>query len=459
MAASPALLLLTAFLPWHWIPGTLGRLHLVALHFPVALLLLAGLIEMLHAIGRMRDSFPLRLVLFLATASAVGASAFGYLLRRADDAQGDLLARHAWGGLIVAAISLLALGVYLYSAGRTWMLVAYRLALATSCLLLVVVAHEGASLTHGKGYLTKYMGGSGSRAIARTPSFPKDIPVEQWDVYANAITPILQSRCYSCHDSSNAKGKLALDRWSAVMRGGASGAVISAGKPGDSSLLGRILLPLEDDDHMPPLNRPQPTKEEVQLLQQWIAIGAPEHAAVASLGGETWLQTVKQLPLVLSAPQHAPMREDIGPAAIAKARAPLASRVADLQVKFPGVVNYVSRRSAELAVNASLLGAQFGDEDLAAFAPLAAQIASLDLAATKVTDRSGALIARMPRLKVLRLNGTGITDQTVKQCVELHQLESLSLYGTAVSQAIVPILAERLKLKHLYLPDAHIPVK
>ena len=62
--------------------------------------------------------------------------------------------------------------------------------------------------------------------------------------------------------------------------------------------------------------------------------------------------------------------EEIDPAAVAHSRAPLAPVVAQLKKRFPNVLDYESRSSANLVIDASLIGAKFGDEDVAALKPL-----------------------------------------------------------------------------------------
>ena len=60
-----------------------------------------------------------------------------------------------------------------------------------------------------------------------------------------------------------------------IQKGGENGAVIVPGKPDESPLLRRCELPLDDDDHMPPEGKPQPTAEELAALRAWLAAGAP----------------------------------------------------------------------------------------------------------------------------------------------------------------------------------------
>ena len=149
--------------------------------------------------------------------------------------------------------------------------------------------------------------------------------------------------------------------------------------------------------------------------------------------------------------------EEIDTAAVAKLRAPLAPTVAQLQKRFPDVLEYESRGSADLVVNVSLMGAKFGDEDMAALKPLAEQIVIADFSGTAVTDRSAASIAAMKRLRVLRLMRTKITDATMQALGGLDQLESLNVFGTAVTPAALLVAAHLPKLQHLYAGETKIP--
>jgi hypothetical protein len=136
--------------------------------------------------------------------------------------------------------------------------------------------------------------------------------------------------------------------------------------------------------------------------------------------------------------------------------------VTRLKQRFPDLLDYESRGSANLVIDASPMGARFGDDDLAALKSVSEQIVIADLSGTAVTDRSAAFLAGLKHARVLRLTNTKITDATVSALDGLDQLESLDLYGTAVTPSCLKV-AERLpKLRHLYAgatkiqPDASL---
>ncbi|MCH5688674.1 hypothetical protein LWM68_33125 [Niabella sp. W65] len=71
-----------------------------------------------------------------------------------------------------------------------------------------------------------------------------------------------------------AKRKLRLDEPSFILKGGKGGAALSWGDAGKSRLIERILLPGSDEEHMPPKEKPQLTRGEIDLLHWWINSGA-----------------------------------------------------------------------------------------------------------------------------------------------------------------------------------------
>ncbi len=456
LAASPALLLLAGRAPWEWLAPFLGRFHPVVLHFPIALLLLAGGLEMAQVASRGRWTFPLRLVLFLGGISAVTAAVLGWLLMHADEVEGALVERHQQGGVVLAILSLLTLFVYLapWRMEKRFPRYAGRGLLLAVCAVLLRTAHDGASLTHGEDYLAEY---SPWREPYVPPpfAFPIEQSVLEWDVYAHVVTPILQARCFECHGARNIKGGLDLETWADLQRGGKSGAAIVAGEPDESLLLKRIDLPFDHQDHMPPRRRPQVPPDEKALLRRWIMLGAPAQGTLAEVKfSNRLLSVVGRLPESLSnntAPVPDAAMKEIDPAEVAKLRTGLAPAVAALQAKYPFVLSYESRQSADLHLNAALLGGRFGDADLAAFAPVDSKIVRADFTGTAITDGAAGAIAAMKRLRVLRVGETDVTDAFVEALGSLDQLESLSVYNTSITTTAVPQLARMGGLQKIYV--------
>ncbi len=87
------------------------------------------------------------------------------------------------------------------------------------------------------------------------------------------IKPLLESRCYDCHQGSKTKGGLRLDKLAAAVQGGDSdGPAITPGKPESSALLHRIRS--KDEDAVMPPKGARLTMKEITLLETWIEQGA-----------------------------------------------------------------------------------------------------------------------------------------------------------------------------------------
>ena len=91
--------------------------------------------------------------------------------------------------------------------------------------------------------------------------------------FARDIQPILQSQCYECHGPEKSRGRLRLDRRSAALDGGATGAAVIPGNS-EGSLLIRRVLGLDDEDRMPKDGDPLPDAQ-IAILRAWIDQGAP----------------------------------------------------------------------------------------------------------------------------------------------------------------------------------------
>ena len=113
---------------------------------------------------------------------------------------------------------------------------------------------------------------------AVTTAAPEDQPI-----YAGVVQKIIDSKCVACHSAEKKKGKLEMTSLETVLKGGDSGKpTVVAGKSGESDLVRRIALPADDDDHMPPKDKPQVTDKELAVLKWWIDSGAKNDVKVAA---------------------------------------------------------------------------------------------------------------------------------------------------------------------------------
>ncbi len=94
--------------------------------------------------------------------------------------------------------------------------------------------------------------------------------------YEEHVQAIFRQHCFTCHGPDTAKSDLRLDNYAAMMRGGASGAVIEPGDP-DSSRLWK-LVSHEETPEMPPKQDKLP-EATLATLKQWITLGALEKSS------------------------------------------------------------------------------------------------------------------------------------------------------------------------------------
>ena len=104
-------------------------------------------------------------------------------------------------------------------------------------------------------------------ALASTPAFAA--PVD----FARQIQPLFETKCLECHNPSKVKGDLLMDTAANLLKGGENGPGLVAGKPDESEILKRVILPKGHDDVMPPKGDPL-AAGEIALVKQWIAEGA-----------------------------------------------------------------------------------------------------------------------------------------------------------------------------------------
>lgn len=111
----------------------------------------------------------------------------------------------------------------------------------------------------------------GARIAEVAPTYEK--PDKTGPDYFHDIQPILESRCYDCHQGSKAKSGLRLDKLTGALHGGeADGPALTPFKPEASALLHRVRTK-DENDIMPPKGDPLSPKE-VSLLETWIKQGA-----------------------------------------------------------------------------------------------------------------------------------------------------------------------------------------
>ncbi|TLV04066.1 DUF1549 domain-containing protein [Dyadobacter luticola] len=252
-------------------------MHPLLVHFPIGLLCVALLLEILdwkRKSGALRDAISI--LTWVGAFSAVFAVVFGLMLADSEDASGQTFNIHKWSGIATMTLTVVALFA-LKAKNRA----IFRSLLFCTVFGVSFAGHYGAMLTHGDDYLSSVLpGGAGGTKEpegeteadfvltnngALNPQQVQELNIE--------VRTILAHNCYSCHSETKTKGDLRLDSKDAIMKGGEDGVVVIPNHPDKSELIRRISLPKGDKEAMPTKGK-RLSEREIKVLTYWIEKGA-----------------------------------------------------------------------------------------------------------------------------------------------------------------------------------------
>lgn len=420
----------------HPIIEVAGRFHPVLLHTPIGVLPALVIIELLSSTPSRAEALrlPRLLVWWVLALSAITSAVTGFILSREGGYNEDLVTKHLYLGITFAALCTAAALV----AGRA-KVVARLALLAVIGLVMLPTGHLGASLTHGEEFLTaplKKLDRKPAPQGTNTDPKPED---RSW--YATEIAPILENSCASCHGDSKTKGGLRLDTYDFIMEGGNDGKVVIPGDPDNSKLLVRVLLPMGNDERMPPDGKPGLTKPQIETLREWIKAGASKTAEKP--GGSTTAPTEKPKAAAQPSNQNTPIAPT-GGSAVAALKAAGAS---------------VERRvEGETAVIIALPMGMKEEQGRALLTPIAATIADLSWPGATLGAESLKLIRSMASLERLDLRSCTLTPADLTPIAGHQAIKTLNLAGSKLDAAGAVATIESLpKLQAVFLWDAGIP--
>lgn len=412
-----------------WIPF-MGRFHPVILHLPIGMFAAVVFLEIyawIRPVSQVAEKVGFLLaVSFYAT---VFSALFGIFLSWEGGYEGDAVNFHKWAGVVTAA---LMLGLEWLAKARVdkprQMPIAYLGGLVVTIVAMTLTGHQGGSLTHGSSFLTQHNPFSKAVEVAEVTA--------ETPVFVSHIQPIFQDYCVQCHSPEKVKGELRMDTFEMLMAGGVNGEVLVPGDSEASSLIHRIHLPLQDEEHMPPEGKPQPSEDIVQLLSWWIDQGASNTARLEDLE-VTPDVAVHFLEIDVL---EFKTREEV-------------------DVIMAGMENREALGLYPLAQEDNRLGVRGNkatDMDLQALLPLKSNIVELNLSRSEVTDAGLVAVGEMTNLTHLHLNNTGITDAGISHLENLYQLEYINLYGTAVTDESVDVLKRLKRLRKVFLWETEV---
>lgn len=420
----------------------LGRLHPIIVHLPIGFIVLGLLLQWTDR-KKKEWGNVVAFTFFWGGMSAVLACITGYLQYLGEGYAFDTVKWHLWSGIATALFCFAMYGrlkelkpLQFLQTAPIWVL---------SILFFILISltgHLGGTITHGEDYLVEPLPNNIKSALGFETYEEKTIALseENWQeaqLYEEVIKPILNNKCVSCHNPKKRKGELQLHSEEGILTGGGNGEVLFANKASESELFIRINLPKENEDHMPPKDKTQPSKEEVRLLGAWIDAGHPFDKAI----GETGLE--KELFLSFF-PQK--VENDFPEGDILAAAADSISAIKQLGIH----VENISKATHYLKVSC-INKPSFADTEFQVLLPIAPQIAILDLGGTKVTDSIFDKLTALPNLTILKLDHTAITGRNIEKLTSLAHLKSINLTGSQFEAPYLTSLSQFPSLRKVYV--------
>ncbi|MCA9302536.1 MAG: hypothetical protein KC996_00290 [Phycisphaerales bacterium] len=263
-----------------------GRTHLVVLHFPIALIIVAAMLELYAMLapklrrdamtGAYRPSVFAVPLCSIALVAALVAVCTGLVFGYGGPAKVD---SHRILGIVSAGLVLISCLVLL-TARKPGSDIWARLYLGLLILAAVTVGitgHLGGELTHGRGFITRPL----VRIFVAAPEpisalDPASFGISQrsLDTYLDTIQPIFDEFCIECHDADDPEDDVRLDALEFVLDPDLD--MVQRGDADASELVYRIELPHGDPDLMPPPDDGEPLEAaQIRAIREWIeALGA-----------------------------------------------------------------------------------------------------------------------------------------------------------------------------------------
>ncbi len=414
-----------------------GRMHPLVLHFPIVLLIISWVLllfrrrleQQIPSFKSVIDAMVYGSALLLAITVIMGL-----LLSQEGGYEGNTYDWHKYTGVALSLLTLALVGYARYRQADRYHR-GFVVGMNISLLLLLLVGHFGAELTHGENFITAPLMGRASKAL----------DVEGAIVFEDVILPVLQAKCVSCHNNNKPKGGLILTDSAAILKGGKNGKAFIAGNPLNSMMIERILLDLDHQHRMPPKGKPQLSADEIMLLKAWVTSGAKFNVPLSAFREQdTLYQAIKTIygfqtteSYDFGAADDALIEKLTTPYRIIN---PLDAGSPALNVNFYGKDFYTEESLRELlrlseqvvSINLSSMPVKRADlEILKNFKHLR----TLNLNNTKLQNTDIMLLSVLPNLKSVSVIGTGITVDGLKEIAKIPTLRKLYVWNTALKEA------------------------
>jgi uncharacterized membrane protein len=434
----------------------IGHLHPLIVHLPIGIVIFAYIMMILQQFRKIDMNAAIDLALLLGTLSSVFACIAGWFLAKSGEYETDAIFKHQWTGISTTILGFLA-----------YFLKKYRWIFATATTICLTIAgHFGGNITHGEAYLfTSKSKSTTTIDTTKIASFESSDTILSMNpaakkktfVYREKIIPILKTKCYNCHSTSKKKGSLRLDSEDFIKKGGKNGRILSLGKPNKSTLFTHLILPEDDDKHMPPKGKTQLTRNEISTIYSWIKKGASFVEEIETIANEKALVET----FILNTPNKSEASSDIS----VIEKTDLQNNDSKLQAinveaVSPSVLEKLKQQNigiTYLGNGSNYISANFVNvRDYKPFLlndleSINNQLINLRLGNQPINEEAIKKITNFKNLKRLNLENTDISDVALEHLKALPNLEQLNLYGTNITDRGLEAFSKYPKLKVVYL--------
>ncbi|MEO5583739.1 MAG: FN3 associated domain-containing protein [Saprospiraceae bacterium] len=403
-----------------------GRMHPLILHFPIVLTSVLAVIwfskSILHlpSMDRMFDLL-FRWTVFLALLSSL----LGLFLSKEGGYNDQVLFNHKY--LTIGFSFLLYTLSVLYAIRvRSGVISA---GMVTCIGLMVIGTHFGAELTHGSGFILKPL---------EKDKSDNDSLINP-SLFVATIQPILQSKCYSCHNEHKLKGGLDMTSLEKLLKGGDDGPIWIAGDAEKSLIMLNIHLPLDNKKHMPPNGKIQLTADEILLLHTWINAGANTDSLLKKYPPTDILYQLA-IKTIRSA------KAEIEKFPFQPANAKLISSLNDPFCTISPIAQNSPALKADFYVRE-----KYNPQKIQDLIKIKDQLISLNMDNMPVNDAEVVTLSKFINLEELNLNNSSITIKGLEELKKIKSLRVLSLAGVKLDTASIRVLNDFPSLKQVYL--------
>ncbi|WP_296704521.1 c-type cytochrome domain-containing protein [Algoriphagus sp.] len=421
-----------------------GRFHPILVHLPIGILAFGIILVFLSKKGSTQYLESIRLAFLLGGVAAVFSSISGFLQYQNEGFSWDTVQFH----LIFGWATVLA-SFWLYYEAKKSTSFPEKFKLKSSGLfaLMLFTGHLGGNITHGEEYLIEVLPPELQSLLGfeKEPEKGLVLPEQGWEqlaYYDQVIQPIINQNCKSCHNPKNLKGELDLTSYEALIKGGEDGSILTSGNADQSALYSRLILPKDDEDHMPPKEKRQPEKEAIELIKAWVELGGNTSSKLGDAN----------IKMEILEPFFHRMEKPFYPEISVE-------KVSDesmAQLKSEGFFAELTSENSNWLTVSCINFQDFKDQNWTLLNPIKNQLVYLDLSGTQITDQILDSLQTLPNLTVLKLNRTAISGSKLEGLNSLKHLKHLYINKTQIETDGIKSLDNHPSLEKVFAYDTPI---